>query len=132
MRTSSVDCAIIELLESSQCHVKAHEVYERLHERFPALNPSTVYRAMERLARSGKISVSDIGTGAAVYEVVTEGMHHHLVCQVCGKVSTIDHALINDFFETIQNEFKFQVVTNHLILFGVCENCQRQKDAPPS
>lgn len=124
MRTSSVDCAIIELLRNNHQHLKAHEVYEQLHQRFPALNPSTVYRAMERLAQSGKISVSDIGTGAAVYEVVTEGMHHHLVCQVCGKVSTIDHSLVDNFFEIIRNEFQFQVSTNHLVLFGNCVNCQ--------
>jgi len=124
MRASSIDCAIIELLRSDKTHLKAHEVYEKLHERFPALNPSTIYRAMERLAHLGKISVSDIGTGASVYEMVSEGIHHHLVCQNCGRVSTIEHSLVDKFFEQIESQFQFRIATNHLVLFGSCSNCR--------
>jgi Fur family transcriptional regulator, ferric uptake regulator len=124
MKTSSVDYAIIELLGSGQKHLKAHEIYEHLHERFPALNPSTVYRSMERLVQAGKISVSDIGTGASVYELVTQGIHHHLICQQCGQVSTIEHEMVDEFFEAIETKFQFFVATNHLVLFGICASCQ--------
>lgn len=124
MKTSSVEIAILALLEENNCHLKAHEVYERLQSRFPALNPSTVYRALDRLAHAGKISVSDMGTGAAVYEKVTDGMHHHLVCQKCGQVQTIDHKIIGPFFANIEEAYSFLVATNHLVLFGDCKQCQ--------
>jgi len=123
MKKSSVDLGILELLEENNCHLKAHEVYETLQPRFPALNPSTVYRALERLAKAGTISVSDIGTGASVYEKVTDGMHHHLVCQKCGQVHTIDHKMVGSFFGSITDKFGFEITTNHLVLFGTCEKC---------
>ena len=124
MKSSSIEVAILELLEKENCHLKAQEVYQSIHPRFPSVNPSTVYRAMERLAHAGKISVSDMGTGASVYEKVTDGMHHHLVCQKCGCVRTIQHDMVGDFFLQVEDAYGFKVVTNHLILFGECPKCK--------
>ncbi len=70
MRTSSVELIILELLDKEQVHLTSHEVYQAIQKRLPATNPSTVYRALERLAADGKVSVSDMGTGSAVYEAV--------------------------------------------------------------
>ncbi len=62
MRSSSVDAAILDVLSAhAPGHLTAAEVYERIQPRLPAVNPSTVYRALERLAKSGRISVSDMG-----------------------------------------------------------------------
>ena len=124
MRSSSVNTSILEVLEHNHSHLTANEVYEHIRGRLPAVNPSTVYRALERLADSGKISVSDMGTGSAVYEALTNGLHHHLVCRVCGKVYTLEHEAVQEFFKRIEEDDHFSVSTNHLILFGICSNCQ--------
>jgi len=127
MRTSSVDLVILETLGKEHVHLTSHEVYERIRSQLPAVNASTVYRSLERLASTGKISVSDMGTGSEVYESLADGMHHHLVCQSCGKVITIGHEEVKDFFDAIQRENKFVITTNHLILFGICEQCQAKE-----
>ena len=124
MRTSSVELIILETLLQKHAHLTSHQVYEQIHSRLPAVNPSTVYRALERLANGGKISVSDVGIGAAVYESVTNGIHHHLICQECGKIFTIGDEEVRDFFIAIQQKNKFQIITNHLILFGICNACR--------
>jgi Fur family transcriptional regulator, ferric uptake regulator len=105
VKTSSIECAILALLQEDNRHLKAHEVYEHLYSRFSSVNPSTVYRALDRLAHAGKISVSDMGTGASVYEKVTTGMHHHLVCQTCGRVLTIEYEIVRNFFSQMESEF---------------------------
>jgi len=127
MRASSVNHLILETLGHNQAHLTAHQVYERLRERLPAVNPSTIYRALEKLAHEGLISVSDMGQGAAVYEAVGGERHHHLVCQECGLVETIGDEVVNRLFSQIEREHQFQVVTNHLVLFGRCERCQPKK-----
>ena len=124
MRASSVDQIILETLSKEHAHLTSHQVYEEIRERLPAVNQSTIYRALERLANIGKVSVSDIGTGAAVYELLTDGLHHHLVCLKCGRVMTIGHEEVREFFTAVQHKNHFDIVTNHLILFGICENCQ--------
>ncbi len=123
MRASSVDQVILETLAKEHAHLTSQQVYEGIRNRLPAVNRSTVYRALERLAQAGKISVSDMGSGASVYEKVTDGLHHHLVCQQCDRVITIDHKSVGEFFTQIEREFSFRISTNHLILFGICAGC---------
>ncbi len=124
MRASSVDQIILETLIKEHAHLTSHQVYEEIRGRLPAVNPSTVYRALERLANSGKVSVSDMGTGSAVYEYMSDGVHHHLVCQKCGAVMTIGHEEVENFFASVYQTNRFVVATNHLILFGTCAGCQ--------
>jgi len=126
MRTSSVEQLILDLFaghSTEEAHFNAQEVYVQLKPRLPAVNPSTVYRALERMTLAGKISVSDMGTGAAVYEAVGREHHHHLVCQGCGRVQTIDDEAVSCLFNQLEREYQFQIVTNHLVLFGRCEAC---------
>lgn len=130
MRSSSVSTAIMEMLQHhSPAHFTAAEIFVQIHDRLPAVNPSTVYRALERMAEAGEISVSDMGTGATVYEALQNGMHHHLVCQKCGAVITLPHSEVAPFFQTISDQHHFEIITNHLVLFGVCQKCQTE--TPP-
>lgn len=126
MRSSSVDYYILETLKNEHSHLTSHEVFERIQKQLPAVNPSTVYRALERLSKLGKVSVSDMGTGSEVYESTEGEIHHHLVCQRCGKIITLEHEQVDPFFTALEGETHFKIVTNHLILFGVCEDCQRK------
>jgi Fur family transcriptional regulator, ferric uptake regulator len=125
MRNSSVDQIILETLVSEHIHLTSHQVYEKIRVRLPAVNPSTIYRALERLAKNGKISVSDMGTGAAVYESLSDKRHHHLVCQQCGQIITIDNEAVCQFFKSLEDNQNFKIVTNHLVLFGLCAECQK-------
>lgn len=127
MRTSSVDQTIFELLSHENAHLTSNQVLEEIRGNLPAVNHSTVYRSLERLVGQGKVSVSDMGTGSAVYELVSGERHHHLVCQKCGKVITIGDDDVLRFFTSLNEKHHFNIATNHLILFGTCSNCL-QKD----
>jgi Fur family ferric uptake transcriptional regulator len=126
MRASSVNHIILETLEINHTHLTAQQIYESICERLPAVNQSTVYRALERMARAGKVSVSDMGQGAAMYEMVDGEYHHHLICQNCGRVFTIDDESVNSLFQKLEKENSFQMSTNHLVLFGHCTQCHQE------
>lgn len=129
MKSSSVEQLILELFAQhakEEAHFTAQEIFTHLKPQMPAVNPSTVYRALERLVHSGKVSVSDMGLGAAVYEIVGREHHHHLVCQVCGRVTTVEDQAIQPLFKSIEQQYGFQVVTNHLVLFGLCSQCRKK------
>lgn len=128
MRTSSVEQIVIETLSKEHAHLTSLQVFEEIRERLPAVNHSTVYRALKRLVDKGKVSVSDMGTNAVVYELLADGLHHHLVCQKCKQVMTIGHEDVGAFFDTLQDKHHFHIITNHLILFGICENCQADSE----
>jgi Fe2+ or Zn2+ uptake regulation protein len=124
MRASSVNYAILEVLGSENVHLTAAEVYDQVRETLPAVNTSTVYRSLDRLVKAGLVSVSDMGKRPVVYEVIGKQAHHHLVCQNCGDAITIEDEEIKDLLKQIENESGFQVTTKHLVLFGICPDCQ--------
>ena len=129
MRSSSVDYYILDTLRKESAHLTSHEVYMRIQSQLPAVNPSTVYRALERLVKAGKLSVSDMGTGSEVYESVGGEIHHHLVCEKCGKITTISHEKVGPFFEKLEKDTQFRILTNHLVLFGICSDCLKKEEA---
>lgn len=131
MRNSSVDQIIIKLLSKEHIHLNSSQIYHEIRKQLPAVNQSTVYRSLERLVKLGKVSISDMGTGASVYERLTDGYHHHLVCQRCGQVLTIGHQEVEEFFNTLETNNQFKINTNHLVLFGICEDCQKLDKNPP-
>ncbi len=129
MKSSSVDAAILDVLNAhAPGHLTAAQVYEQIQPRLPAVNPSTVYRALERLAKNGRISVSDMGSGAAVYEAFSDPPHHHLVCQQCGRVEMLSHRQVQALFAEIAAQYGYKIITNHLILFGVCPACRESDE----
>ena len=124
MRNSSADQVILETLASQKSHQTSHQIYEEVHKRLPAINPSTVYRALDRLVSLGKVTVSDMGLGAAVFELTGDKLHHHLVCQGCGYITLVSDEQIAPFLSKLEKEYHYQIKTNHLVLFGLCEVCQ--------
>ena len=123
MKSSTVQHLILNLLQEEHAHLTAQDIYMHLKPRLPSVNPSTVYRALERLTNLGEVSVSDMGVGAAVYEIVGSSPHHHLVCQDCHRVITLDNEIVQPLFDDVEERFGYQLTTNHLILFGYCPTC---------
>jgi Fur family ferric uptake transcriptional regulator len=129
MRASSVDQIILDTLAHQSDHLTSHEIYEIIRKTLPAVNPSTVYRALERLAGQGKVSVSDMGRGAEVYESVERGIHHHFVCQSCGQTITLQNEDVQGFFQSLEEKYQLDIATNHLVLFGLCPACRAKHQA---
>lgn len=127
MRNSSADQLILEIVTSDKEHFSSQEIFDTLKTKLPAINQSTVYRSLERLVKTGKVSVSDLGTGSLVYEMVGEGGHHHLICQNCHQIILLPHDEVEEFFKQIELKSRYQVITNHLILYGICEECRHPK-----
>ncbi len=128
MRNSSADQVILDTLGQCHSHLTSHQIFEEVHKRLPAINPSTVYRALDRLASQGKVSISDMGLGAAVYELTGDSHHHHLVCQKCGHILMLKDDAVSTLFNNLETNYHYKIITNHLILFGVCPHCQAATD----
>ena len=123
MRKSTVDEIILKILSKEDMHLTPQQIYSESKLLLPAINQSTVYRSLDRLVKNNLVSVSDMGTGSAVYELISTHPHHHLVCQNCKKIYTVTTDEVQNFFDKIEDQFNFQIVTNHLILFGICKDC---------
>jgi len=126
MRASSITNEILEVLKKEHDHLTEVEVYEAVKVKFTAVNHSTVYRALRRLVDDGQVSITDIGRGAQVFELVAGEPHHHLVCQNCGRIVNLRDGSVEALFQNIEHDHHFKVITKHLALFGYCRDCQEK------
>jgi len=129
--------AILDVLNKTQEHPSAEDIYLAVHKVYPNVGLTTVYRTLELLVQMGLVLKFDFGDGRARYElsIGPKGPrhHHHLVCANCGRV--IDYTdfiddeieLLNQIEKGLNKKFNFKI-TNHLIQFyGLCDKCQGQK-----
>ncbi len=116
---------ILDTLCEMGGHVTVAALYERVHGRFPAIDRSTVYRALDFFGTLGLVTAADVG-GAAVYEIAADhdGLpHHHLVCRDCGH---IDHAPTEAFDALavrLRADYGFAADVDNLTIQGRCREC---------
>ncbi len=84
---------------------------------------STIYRALAVLTGVGLVVESQMQDGQKVYRVAGEAKHHHLICQSCGKIQTVEQEALATFLQAIIAAYGFTVIADHLVLKGFCQQC---------
>lgn len=92
-----------------------------------APDTSTVYRNLELLERLGLVWHTHLGKGAPVYHVA-EHPHLHIVCSVCGEVSSVEPEILDDAAERLAARHGFTVDVGHVALSGTCRACQQRSE----
>ncbi|OGS21206.1 MAG: ferric uptake regulation protein [Elusimicrobia bacterium RIFOXYA2_FULL_40_6] len=126
--------AILDILHKANKHLSAEDIYLKVHEIYPAVGLTTVYRTLEILEKMGMIFKFDFGDKRARYELAEgekgENHHHHLVCTNCNRVvdykDFIDQEvkLLKETERELSKKYNFNI-NNHLIQFyGLCEKCR--------
>lgn len=95
-------------------------------------NLVSVYRAVNLLAETGLLRVTDTTNSRRRYELNEEftGHHHHLVCRLCGRIKDLRGCLLADdvlarVAARVRHAHRFRVTEHELSLFGVCGDCER-------
>jgi Fur family transcriptional regulator, ferric uptake regulator len=120
---------ILEALCTPGGHTSLGDIYLRVQREDPSIDRSTVYRALRLFVDLGLVVAADTGDGELYYEVAKLSPHHHLVCRRCGDESEIGDAALSAMFEHVAQQHDFRVETDHLVLFGLCGECQRAERA---
>lgn len=122
---------ILELLENAEHHhMSAEDVYRALAEQGEDVGLATVYRVLTQFEQAGIVERHSFENNLSVFEVAQEEHHDHLVCDVCGKVEEFRNKLIEEEQRRIAAEHGFKLSGHSLVLYGVCqsEDCQKNKE----
>lgn len=87
-----------------------------------APDTSTVYRTLDLLERLGLVWHTHLGKGAPVYHAA-EHPHLHVVCQVCGGITSVSPTVLAPAAEHLAAELGFTVDVGHVALSGTCRAC---------
>lgn len=119
---------ILDTLCALGGHVSVAEVYEQVHGRFPAIDRSTVYRALAFFDELGLVVTSDAG-GVAVYEIAPAGSvaHQHLICRVCGEVQHVGGEAFAQLAGHLLAAYGFVADLDRLTIEGLCRDCAAEE-----
>lgn len=122
MRLTNQRKIILEELRAVTTHPTADEVYGMVRKRMPRISLGTVYRNLEVLSVLGLVRKLENTAGQKRFDGDISP-HHHIRCDVCGKVGDIFDAVDTSGIEhDVSTNFQ---VTGHTLEFtGICPDCQ--------
>jgi len=115
---------ILSIINDSVSHISAEEIHQKVCERYPFVNISTIYRTLNLLKKLRVISETDLGEGYVRYELLERGRHHHLVCRRCGESFAFEHEFLKPLKLRLLNKYGFAADLDHFAIFGLCQRCR--------
>jgi Fur family ferric uptake transcriptional regulator len=104
------------------------ELWEAVQDSAPGVGRATVFRTLDLMGRLGVVQRihRDAEDGRChAYLACDDSHHHHLICNVCGRVTDFEeeHEL-DELVREIEQRTAFRVEGHRLELVGVCPQCQ--------
>ena len=125
---------IIGILQNTDKHLSAEDIYVKALKVYPAIGLTTVYRTLDLFSQIGLVQKFDFGDGKARYEltgkVKTKAHHHHLICTGCKTVIDFtdfkreELELMNKIEKSLSEKHKFKIMHHTVHFHGLCERCQ--------
>jgi Fur family ferric uptake transcriptional regulator len=114
--------AIVAEIMESHGHIAPQNLVQRVKERLPGVNDSTVYRTLDLLEEMGFLSHSHLGAGPA-YHHADHGNHVHLICERCGRTDQLSATEIAPAEKAVTRLTGFNPDFTHFAISGLCRRC---------
>ena len=109
---------ILEIFEqSSERHLSAEDIYNKIREAGDEVGLATVYRVLTQFESAGILMKQNFEDKYSVYELVSDDHHDHMVCIDSGEVIEFKNDLIEEEQEKIAQEHGYKIVDHKLVLY---------------
>lgn len=115
--------AVLRVVNESEDHLTAGEIYEAARRLLPSISFATVYNSLKFLTGEGLVREISFGKNSSRYDRET-GRHDHAICSRCGKLADFDLAETSALTRAAARRSRFKPESIHLTLVGVCPDCQ--------
>jgi len=117
---------IAEVFFGENRHLSVEKLYDEVKRIDPNISFSTVYRALKLFERAELAVSRKFMDGIMRFEPVHPKEHHdHLICVRCGKIIEFKSKKIEDIQKKISRDYKFELISHKLELYGYCNKCRR-------
>ena len=109
---------ILDIIKSKNKEFTVKDIYKKV-------GLTTIYRLIDKLILDGLINknVSDNITYYQYLEKCGSDNHFYLKCEKCKEVKHIDCDCINELYNHIKIEHKFNLNKEKIIINGICRKC---------
>ena len=114
---------ILYIINNSDTHLTAEQVFFELKKEYPAVALATVYNNLNSLCQQGKIRKISVEGCTERYDKNTR--HDHLVCRRCGKLSDIH---LEDITEQLKKQVGFEIDGYDIKVQYLCPECRAKEN----
>ena len=101
---------ILEIFEqSSQRHLSAEDIYNKIRDAGDEVGLATVYRVLTQFESAGILMKQNFEDNYSVYELVSDDHHDHMVCIDSGTVIEFKNDLIEEEQEKIAKKWSWRL-----------------------
>lgn len=118
--------AILEYMVQSMDHPTADEIYRALEDRFPNMSVATVYNNLRAFIEAGLVKELKFGDASSRFDYWKHD-HYHIICSDCGLMIDFEYEHLEDAEKAAADFSGFEISNHRLEFYGVCPNCQEQK-----
>lgn len=121
---------LVELFCTVRKPVSAEDILKATDRKGKKIHKVTIYRELDFLENRGIIDSVDFGDRKKRFELALQRHHHHVVCCKCKRVEDVVLGRhLEKEMRHIQKIKQFKITSHTLEFFGLCANCQSQKQS---
>ena len=113
---------ILDLINQSQEHMTAEQLYLELKKLEPKVVQATVYNNLNALYQEGMIRKLSMECTPDRYDKIQR--HDHLVCKICGALSDI---CFDEITQDLERQLGESILSYDLKVFYLCPTCREKK-----
>ena len=118
--------AVAGLVASRDGHFTAADLIEDADRGHLDIGRATIFRSLELLTELELLERIDLPTGDHAYVACEPQHHHHIVCEVCGRVTEVDVSGLGAAVQAVESDSGWTVTNHRLELYGRCPRCRGQ------
>ncbi len=108
---------ILQILENTDKHMSAEDVYRALLEAEEDVGLATVYRVLTQFEGAGLVTRHNFDSGHSVFELAKGDHHDHMVCMESGEIIEFIDEEIERRQRKIAEEHGYEIVEHNLVLY---------------
>ena len=122
LRATRQRLTVLQALYQRPDAVTAQELHRELVGEGEGIGLTTVYRTLTALAEADLLDVFN-REGEQAFRRCTDDHHHHLLCEMCGKVEEIAADEVEAWVAEVAERRGYRVTAHRADIFGVCAEC---------
>lgn len=122
LQVTSARIGVLQVLREGHEHLTVDEIRSAVLERYPTIDPATVYRTLETLEEHGLAVRVVLGDKITRWAYLTH-VHHHLVCRQCKTIVEMADPPFQRLASELCRQYQVQIDLQHLVLHGLCAAC---------